>query len=72
MRSAVVCSGLIAVSILMDDIGFVELRVSFKRCGNSPSDDSLTSLVPAQETHSTGGASQFGPLHPKASDCQIL
>lgn len=72
MRSAVVCSGLIAVSILMDDIRFVKLRVNSERCGNSPSDGFLTSLVPEQETHSTDGASRFGPLHRKASGCQIL
>jgi hypothetical protein len=69
----VVCSGLIAVSILMDDIRFVELPVSFViRCGDSPSDDSLTSLVQEQGKRWTGDALRSGPLHPKASDCQIL
>jgi hypothetical protein len=73
MRTAVVCSSLIAVSILMDDIRFVELPVSFfMRCGDSPSDGSWTSLVPAQGMRSTGDALRSGPLHPKASDCQIL
>jgi hypothetical protein len=30
MRSAMVCSGLIAVSVLMDDIRFVKLQVSYE------------------------------------------